>query len=179
MVLQLVGKVRTLVMPVFQQGWLVAEQQRPCALQVCSNKMNKSVVVIVEIRHWVNKYRAWKTSLRKYMAHDGENTCNIGDVVKIEQIPVKLSRRKAFNVIEILQREKIVLEGDASEKSVASLGGAFSKRPTWAQLSPAAADAISRATSQYSSQYQLSEEARRIARSLPGWDDQLHRHFQS
>lgn len=143
-------------------------------MQVCSNKMDKTVVVIVEIRNWVNKYRTWHTKLRKYMAHDMENTCNIGDVVRIEQIPQKLSKRKAFNVIEVLQRENIVLEdSSSSDAAQGSLAGAFTKRPAWAGLSPAAAEDIKQATTAYAAYYELTENAYTLARKLPGWDSHV------
>lgn len=136
--------------------------------------MDKTVVVIVEIRNWVNKYRTWHTKLRKYMAHDMENTCNIGDVVTIEQIPEKLSKRKAFNVIEVLQREKIVVEDSRSSAAAhKSLAAAFTKRPAWAGLSPANADVISRATAAYASYYEISDAAHDLARRLPGWDSKV------
>lgn len=143
-------------------------------MQVCSNKMDKTVVVIVEIRNWVNKYRTWHTKLRKYMAHDMENTCNIGDVVKIEQIPQRLSKKKAFNVIEVLQREKIVLEDiSSSAEAHKSLAAAFTKRPEWATLSPPVAEQILDATAAYASYYEISDAAHALARRLPGWDSKV------
>jgi small subunit ribosomal protein S17 len=144
-----------------------------CVVQVCSNKMDKTVVVIVEIRNWVNKYRTWHTKLRKYMAHDMENTCNIGDVVRIEQIPQKLSKRKAFSVIEVLQREKIVVEDRSSAEAQRMLSVDFTRRPSWAGLSPAVANEILRATSAYASYYEISDTAHALARRLPGWDTKI------
>lgn len=153
---------------------LVVGTREGGVLQVCSNKMEKTVVVIVEIRNWVNKYRTWQTKLRKYMAHDMENTCNIGDVVKIEQIPQKVSNRKAFNVIEVLQRENIVLEDTSRSEAHRSLADAFKhKRPAWAQLSPAVAAEISGATAKYASYYEISDTAHSLARRLPGWSERV------
>jgi small subunit ribosomal protein S17 len=143
------------------------------ALQVCSNKMEKTVVVIVEIRNWVNKYRTWHTKLRKYMAHDMQNTCNIGDVVKIEQIPQKLSKRKAFNVIEVLQRENVVIEDSDKSAPQQSLAAQFTKRPQWAGLSPVLSEEIMGATASYASYYEISDAAHELARKLPGWDEKV------
>jgi small subunit ribosomal protein S17 len=135
--------------------------------------MDKTVVVIVEIRNWVNKYRTWHTKLRKYMAHDMENTCNIGDVVKIEQIPQRVSKNKRFNVIEVLQREKIVVEDSSAAAAQQSLEVEFTNRPAWASLSPAVAQEISSATSAYASYYEISDAAHALARRLPGWDERI------
>eukprot|EP00892_Ulva_mutabilis_P011557 jgi/Ulvmu1/8774/UM048_0029.1 len=138
--------------------------------KVCSNKMDKSVVVIVEIRKWVNKYRAWKTMLRKYPAHDSQNTCNIGDIVRIEQLPQKIAKTKAFNVLQVLKREDIVIEDGETTAQYKSLEGLLQKRPQWAGLSDAAATAIAQARTEYAARYQLKSEAFRLARRLPGWD---------
>lgn len=129
--------------------------------KVCSNKMDKTVVVIVELRKWVNKYQTWQRYLRKYMAHDGSNTCNIGDVVKIEQLPHKLSARKAFNVIEILQRERIVTD-DGEARYDASV---FKRPPKWAHLPPAAQAAMREAVSDFERDHGVTAAAREVARS--------------
>lgn len=123
--------------------------------------MQKSVVVMVELRRWVNKYRIWHTFLRKYMAHDGSNTCNIGDIVKIEQLSQRLSQRKAFNVVQIMQREKIVLDEDLAHEPGAV--AKFEQRPSWAGLTPATADALQSVRRQYEQYYSVSDEARELA----------------
>jgi len=138
--------------------------------------MDKSVVVIVEIRKWVNKYRAWKTALRKYPAHDSQNTCNIGDIVRIEQLPHKIAKTKAFNVMQVLKREDIVVEDGETNAQYKSLEGLLEKRPQWAGLSDAAATAIAQAREGYAARYQLKSDAFRLARCLPGWDKLQSRH---
>lgn len=132
--------------------------------------MEKSVVVIVELRKWVNKYRAWQTVLRKYPAHDSQNTCNIGDIVRIEQLPNKIAKTKAFNVIQVLKREDIVMEDKEANPQYQSLEGVLDRRPQWAGLSDAAASAIAQARNEYATRYQLKTEAFKLARCLPGWD---------
>jgi small subunit ribosomal protein S17 len=65
---------------------------------VVSDKMNKTVVVLVEnfIKH--KKYGKFYKKSSKYKAHDEENRHKIGDkVVIIETIP--LSKDKSFKVI--------------------------------------------------------------------------------
>ena len=61
---------------------------------VVSNKMDKSIVVLVEqlVRHkFYGKYIRRRV---KFMADDPENSCNIGDVVMIEECrPLSKSKR--------------------------------------------------------------------------------------
>lgn len=118
--------------------------------------MEKSVVVIVELRKWVNKYKTWQAYLRKYMAHDALDTCNIGDVVKIEHLPHKLSKRKTFNVVEVLVREQIVVETNKPKYSAT----AFKSQPEWAYLPPAARAAVQQSVREFEVDHGVSEEAR-------------------
>jgi len=71
--------------------------------RVVSNKMDKTIVVIVETlkRHRIYK-RTFKQTKRFY-AHDEENTCQIGDLVRIEESR-PLSRLKRWRMIEIVKR---------------------------------------------------------------------------
>ncbi|MEA3310300.1 MAG: 30S ribosomal protein S17 [Chloroflexota bacterium] len=69
---------------------------------VASNKMDKTVVVRVE-RHYRHKlYQKVVSSAKKYMAHDEENACHIGDEVRIVESRPR-SRRKRWDVEEILR----------------------------------------------------------------------------
>lgn len=72
---------------------------------VTSNKMDKSITVLVErkLRHPI--YGKFVKKSKKFMAHDEKNDCNIGDTVKIiESRP--LSKRKCWALVEILERAK-------------------------------------------------------------------------
>ena len=72
---------------------------------VVSNKMNKSIVVAVKrkVKHPIYGKFVNKTS--KFLAHDAENTCNPGDLVKIlETRP--LSKSKNWRLVEIIERAK-------------------------------------------------------------------------
>ncbi|MGC9356709.1 MAG: 30S ribosomal protein S17 [Anaerolineae bacterium] len=70
---------------------------------VTSDKMDKTVVVRVERRYRHPLYKKVVSSAKKYMAHDEENSCRIGDKVEIlESRP--LSRRKRWVVDKILER---------------------------------------------------------------------------
>lgn len=70
---------------------------------VVSNKMDKSVVVLVErkVRH--KMYGKYIRRQVKYMAHDAANECNIGDVVLIEECR-PLSKNKRWLVRSIIER---------------------------------------------------------------------------
>ena len=69
---------------------------------VTSNKMNKTVVVVVERlgRHPV--YKKVIKSRKKFKAHDAENTCRVGDIVRIVETR-PLSKDKRWVVEEILR----------------------------------------------------------------------------
>ncbi len=70
---------------------------------VVSNKMDKSIVVLVErkVRHKL--YGKYIRRRVKYMVHDEENQCNIGDTVLIEECR-PLSRKKRWRLREIVER---------------------------------------------------------------------------
>ncbi|XP_071703661.1 uncharacterized protein [Rutidosis leptorrhynchoides] len=74
--------------------------------KVVSNKMQKSVVVAVD-RLFHNKlYNRYVKRTSKFMAHDEQNQCNIGDRVKLD--PSRpLSKRKNWVVAEILKKARI------------------------------------------------------------------------
>jgi small subunit ribosomal protein S17 len=68
--------------------------------KVVSNKMDKTVVVAVENRAPHRKYEKQIVETRKFKAHDAENKCQNGDVVRIEECR-PLSKDKSWTVIEI------------------------------------------------------------------------------
>jgi len=72
---------------------------------VTSNKMTKSITVAVErkVKHPIYGKFLKKTS--KLVAHDEENTCNIGDTVKIMETR-PLSKRKCWRLVEVIERAK-------------------------------------------------------------------------
>lgn len=72
---------------------------------VASNKMDKSISVLVERRVKHPIYGKTVKNSKKYIAHDEENTCNIGDVVKIMETR-PLSKRKRWRLVEIIERAK-------------------------------------------------------------------------
>jgi small subunit ribosomal protein S17 len=61
--------------------------------------MDKTVTVLVERRVMHPLYKKFIRRSKKYAAHDEENLCKSGDVVRIEECP-PMSKRKAWMVIE-------------------------------------------------------------------------------
>ena len=72
---------------------------------VVSNKMEKSIVVAVKrkVKHPIYGKFVNKTS--RFMAHDEENTCEVGDTVKISETR-PLSKNKRWRLVEIIERAK-------------------------------------------------------------------------
>ena len=71
--------------------------------RVVSDKMDKTVVVAVDYvrRHRLYHMRITRTS--KFMAHDEQNSCKTGDVVRIEETR-PMSKNKTWIVREVLER---------------------------------------------------------------------------
>jgi small subunit ribosomal protein S17 len=79
------------------------EQRKRLVGIVTSDKMDKTIVVVVERQYRHPLYKKVVRSTKKYLAHDEENACQVGDRVQIlEARP--LSRRKRWVVEEILER---------------------------------------------------------------------------
>jgi len=72
---------------------------------VVSNKMNKSIVVVVERKVKHGKYGKFINKTSKFMAHDEKNESGIGDLVKIMETR-PLSKSKCWRLIEIIERAK-------------------------------------------------------------------------
>ncbi|WP_147652180.1 30S ribosomal protein S17 [Vulcaniibacterium gelatinicum] len=71
--------------------------------RVVSNKMDKTVTVLVErhVKHELyGKYIRRSTRLH---AHDAENACNEGDIVRVVEC-APLSKTKNWRVVEIVAR---------------------------------------------------------------------------
>ncbi len=66
---------------------------------VVSNKMDKTVVVKVDILKRHPKYHKSYTKSYRYKAHDEDNSCEIGDKVTIQAIR-PMSRDKKFAVVK-------------------------------------------------------------------------------
>src|SRR5216683_5125321 len=94
--------------------------------RVISNKMDKTIVVNVES---LKKHRIYKRTYKQtkhFQAHDEENTCQVGDVVRIEECR-PLSKMKHWRLVEIVKRgsgivpvEVVLSEADPDLTSVTS-----------------------------------------------------------
>ena len=70
---------------------------------VVSNKPDKTVIVRVERKFQHPLYGRIVKASKKYMAHDENNSCQVGDVVRIiESRP--LSKRKRWMVVDIVNK---------------------------------------------------------------------------
>ena len=72
---------------------------------VVSNKMDKSIEVAEKRKVMHPIYGKFINKTTKFVAHDEENTCNIGDLVKIMETR-PLSKKKNWRLIEIIERAK-------------------------------------------------------------------------
>ena len=80
--------------------------QKNLAGTVVSNKMDKTALVLVERLTKHKTYGKYIRRRSKYMAHDPQNQCQIGDKVRIiESRPI--SKRKRWQVMEILTKDNI------------------------------------------------------------------------
>ena len=73
--------------------------------KVVSNKMDKTIVVAVEnnVKHPVIGKIVKRTY--KLKAHDENNTCNIGDTVRVMETR-PLSKDKRWRLVEVIERAK-------------------------------------------------------------------------
>jgi len=72
---------------------------------VTSTKMDKSIVVSVERREKHPKYGKFIKKTKKFMAHDDNNECGVGDTVKIMETR-PLSKLKRWTMVQILEKAK-------------------------------------------------------------------------
>ena len=72
---------------------------------VTSNKMDKTITVSVERRIQHPIYGKFLKKTKKLMAHDEQNECQIGDVVRIDEIR-PLSKNKKWRLVEVLEKAK-------------------------------------------------------------------------
>ena len=72
---------------------------------VVSNKMDKSIVILVERKVKHPKYGKLVKKSTKFMAHDEKNEANIGDTVRIMETR-PLSKNKCWRLVEIVEKAK-------------------------------------------------------------------------
>ena len=74
---------------------------------VISNKMQKTIVVKVENRYPHPVYFKTLVKTKKYLAHDAQEECNIGDQALVEECR-PLSKRKRWKSIQILSKSSLL-----------------------------------------------------------------------
>ena len=72
---------------------------------VVSNKMEKSIVVAVKRKEKHPKYGKFVNKTKKFVAHDEENKCDIGDTVLIMETR-PLSKNKRWRLVNIIEKVK-------------------------------------------------------------------------
>ena len=82
--------------------------------QVVSTKMQKTIVVEVEMRKAHPKYKRIVKSNRKFYAHDEQNSARVGDVVRIRETR-PLSKLKRWNLEEIVRRSALAQVQEAEK----------------------------------------------------------------
>lgn len=88
--------------------------------RVASDRADKTIIVEVESVRRHRLYRKPVRIRRKFMAHDPQNTCRIGDVVQIEESR-PMSRRKRWRLVEVIERTRLT---DEERQAAFSTGAA-------------------------------------------------------
>ncbi len=72
---------------------------------VIGDKMDKTVVVLVRGLKKHKMYRKYITTRAKYVAHDPQNSCQVGDKVRIMECR-PMSKTKRWQVTEVIERAR-------------------------------------------------------------------------
>ena len=83
----------------------IRTQRKTRVGKVVSNAMKKTIVVAIERRVQHPLYKKYIRRTSKLMAHDEENKCGIGDVVKVMETR-PMSSRKRWRLVEIIEKAK-------------------------------------------------------------------------
>jgi len=84
---------------------------------VVSDKMHKTVVVLVEERRRHPLYKKVIRHTSKFKVHDETNSCKAGDVVKIVETR-PLSKDKCWRVVEVMGRREVVEKVEKEDTEV-------------------------------------------------------------
>lgn len=82
-----------------------AKSARTLTGRVISNKMDRTITVLVERRERHPIYGKYIRRSTKLHAHDADNVCNEGDTVTIEQCR-PLSKSKNWRLVEVVERAR-------------------------------------------------------------------------
>jgi len=75
--------------------------------QVVSDKMNKSITVLVERRVKHPLYGKFVRKSTKLHAHDENNECKMGDVVSIKECR-PISKTKTWRLVEVIEKTAVI-----------------------------------------------------------------------
>jgi small subunit ribosomal protein S17 len=84
-----------------------AKAARTVSGRVVSNKMDKTITVLVERRVQHPVYGKFMTRRTKLKAHDENRECQQGDLVQIEECR-RLSKTKAWRLVKVLEKARQV-----------------------------------------------------------------------
>jgi small subunit ribosomal protein S17 len=84
-----------------------AKLTRTLTGMVTSDKMNKTVTVLVERRVKHPLYGKYVVESKKYHAHDEANECGVGDKVEIAETR-PMSKTKSWKVTRVLEKAVII-----------------------------------------------------------------------
>jgi small subunit ribosomal protein S17 len=90
--------------------------------QVVSTKMQKTIVVAVEMRKAHAKYKRIVRTTKKFYAHDEQSSARLGDVVRIRETR-PLSKLKRWALEEIVRRSALGQLGDAAVETEVKAAG--------------------------------------------------------
>jgi small subunit ribosomal protein S17 len=88
--------------------------------EVVSDKNDKTVIVLVERRVMHPLYKKFIRRSKKYAAHDEENRCKVGDVVRIQECR-PLSKTKRW---EVLAEQAATTAGGGHQQTTGADAGA-------------------------------------------------------
>jgi len=84
---------------------VISKSQRVRYGVVTSDKMDKTIVVVVESLRKHPRYKKYIKRTRKYKIHDERNECNVGDTITfVETRPI--SKQKNWKLLKIVERAK-------------------------------------------------------------------------
>ena len=81
--------------------------------QVVSTKMQKTIVVEIEMRKAHPKYKRVMKTNKKFYAHDEQNSARVGDMVRIRETR-PLSKLKRWQLEEIVRRSALAKVEEAA-----------------------------------------------------------------
>lgn len=73
--------------------------------RVVSDRMDKTIVVLVEELKKHSMYKKYVRRSKKYKVHDERNECKVGDIVRFMEVR-PISKEKKWKLVEIIERAK-------------------------------------------------------------------------